>query len=105
VLCTVISQRKSTEDGLLTTRAQIAQARLLQPAAAATITRLSMMLNIIEFVEILFKLVNNVVEVAFKLLIDNVELLDNEFILVLMLLLWIDRSCAKSLIKSEAVCI
>ncbi len=36
----------------------------------------------IEFVEILFKLLNIVVDVAFKLLIDNTELVDNEFKLV-----------------------
>jgi hypothetical protein len=37
----------------------------------------------IEFVEILFKLVNNVIDVIFKLLIFNVELVDKLLKLVL----------------------
>jgi hypothetical protein len=38
-----------------------------------------LLIDNIELVDKLFKLLNNVVDVAFKLLIDNVELVDNEF--------------------------
>ena len=40
----------------------------------------SLLIDNIELVDNEFKLVNNVVDVAFKLLIDNIELVDSEFI-------------------------